>query len=187
MAPRPAASVARRCLCLELLFQRYVLETDAEAPVAEREDARRTWLSRDGDLGVAEALTGEERALLERAIGELSEDDLDDLHGRAIGAAVLAWAIGRAPSRPTLAKVEEIVAEHGLLGDGSIKRARAAAEAATLRSEAELDEALGAYLRVRGKAREVDDPERIFAGVAAHHLTWVLGDTMSFDDDIDLD
>lgn len=184
--PRLPLDVARRCLCLELLFQRYLLEIDAGDSLPERERARTMWLSRDGDLGVVDVLTAQERALLARPVGELSEDDLDELHGRATGAAVLTWALGRAPERPTFAKVEVILAEHGLLGDGSIARARAAAEGATLRSEAELDEALAAYLRLRGKAREIDDPERVFAGVAAHDLTWVLDDAMAFDDDIEL-
>ena len=53
-------------------------------------------------------------------------------------------------------------------------------------TDAELDEALAAYLRVRGKARATDDPERLFAGLAAHHVTWVLDETMAFDEDIDL-
>jgi hypothetical protein len=183
---RSAADVARRCLCLELLFQRYALETDGDEAVAEREKARATWLSRDADLGIDRELSGDERAWLQRPVGQLGEDDLDDVHGRATGAAVLAWALGRAPSRPKLADVEDVVSEHGLLGDGSIAGARSASEAATLRSEAELDEALAAYLRVRGKAKDIDDPERIFAGVAAHHLTWVLDAAMGFDEDIDL-
>jgi hypothetical protein len=185
--PKPALDVARRCLCLELLLQRYVLETDADDPVSDRDRARAAWLARLGDLGVADALTAHERALLERPVGELSEDELDDLHGRATGAAVLVWALGRVPVRPTFGAVESVLAEGGLLGDGSIARARAAADAATSRAESELDEALSAYLRVRGKARETDDPERIFAGVAAHHLTWILDADMAFDDDITLD
>jgi len=183
---RSAVDVARRCLCLELLFQRYALETDADEAVAERENARATWLSRERDLGIDRELSADERAWLERPVGRLGEDDLDEVHGRAIGAAVLTWALGRAPSRPKLVDVEDVVSEHGLLGDGSIAGARAASEAATLRSEAELDEALAAFLRVRGKAKEVDDAERIFAGVAAHHLTWILDAAMGFDEDIDL-
>jgi hypothetical protein len=185
--PKVALDVARRCLCLELLFQRYVLETDSGDPASERDRARAAWVARLGDLGVADALTAHERALLERPVGALSEDDLDDLHGRATGAAVFVWALGRVPARPTLGAIESAVAESGLLGDGSIARARAAADDATVRPEGELDEALSAYLRVRGKARETDDPERIFAGVAAHHLTWILDSDMAFDDDITLD
>lgn len=183
--PKNAIDVARRCLCLELLFQRYGLEGE-EDDVASRERARALWLSREQDLGIDQALAADERALLERPVGAMTEDELDDLHGRAVGAAVLAWALGRAPSPPKLAEVEAIVSDHGLLGDGSIARARTAAEAATLRAEGELDEALAVYLRVRGKAREIDDPERIFAGLAAHHLTWILDADMGFDEDIDL-
>ncbi len=183
---KPAVDVARRCICLELLLQRYVLENDDEAPLADRDLGRSMWLARVGDLGVTENLFRDERALLERPVGELTDDDLDDLHGRSAGASVLAWALGRAKVRPTFATFEALVAEHGLLGDGSIPLARAAAESGALRSEAELDEGLASYLRLRGKAREIDDPERIFAGLAAHHLTWILEETMPFDHDIEL-
>jgi hypothetical protein len=171
---------------LELLWQRYAFETDSEEPVADRERGRSMWLSRENDLGIASALAAGERALLERPISELSEDDLDDLHGRAVGAAVLLWALGRIATRPTIADAESLASESGLLGDGSIVAARAASEAATLRSEAELDEALSSYAHVRGKARDPEDAARIFAGLAAHHLTWILETSMSFDDDIEI-
>lgn len=184
--PRDPVDVARRCLCLELLFQRYLLESDTGEPASERERARAMWLGRDRDLEIADRLTEEERAYLTRPIGALSEDDLDDVYGRATGAAVLLWSLGRLPERPLLATVEDAVGEHGLLGDGGISAAREAARAAVLRPEAELDTALAHYRRLRGKAREVDDPERTFAGVAAHHLTWVLEAKMGFDEDIDL-
>jgi hypothetical protein len=175
---KDALDVARRCLCLELLSQRMILELDTEEPVALRQKARAMWLSRDADLGIAQALRPEERALLERPIGELSEDDLDEVHGLASGALVLLWALGRLSTRPTFATVEAMeatLAEHGLLGDGSIARARAAADDAQVRPEPELEGALSAYARTRGMARETDDPERIFAEVAAHQLEWILG------------
>lgn len=184
--PKLPVDVARRCLCLEVLFQRYGLEIERDAPAGPRESARAAWVSRLVDLGIADVLAAEERALLEQAVGALTEDDLDDLHGRATGAAVLLWALGRAPAVPKLVDVEEVVGTHGLLGDGAIGKARQAAEHATLRSEREIDDALAASLRLRGKAREVDDPERLFAGVAAHHLTWVLEPSMRFDEDIEL-
>jgi hypothetical protein len=188
MEPKIAQDVARRCLCLEVLFQRYLLEADDE-PAEERERARQTWLARTGDLGIDEELLDEERALLERPAGELADDDLDDVHGRASGTLVLLWALGRVPQRPTFATLEQIdekLAEHGLLGDGSVSSARAAAESAELRSPAELEEARRAYLRTRGKAREVVEPEKVLADVAAHHLTWVLDGAMPFDHDIEL-
>lgn len=178
---RAAVDVARRCLCLELLAQRSVLEQD-DAPDADA--VRAKWASRVGDLGVT--LTPEESAFLERPAGQLTEDERDDLDGREAGAAVLLWALGRASAKPTFATADDLVAEHGLLGDGSIAKAKAAAESATLRPEEELDAALGAFMKARGKAKEPSDPEQIYAGVAAHHLTWILTDTMSFDDDIDL-
>lgn len=187
---KDALEVARRCVCLELLFQRELLETDDEDALEDREQVRQAWLSRVGEdgLGVDAELLAEERDLLERPVGELSDDDLDDVHGRASGALVLLWALARLDTRPSFATIETIetvLASHGLLGDGSVSKARAAAEGARLRPEGELDEALGAYLRTRGKAREVDDPDRIFAGVAAHHLTWVLDRNMGFEADIE--
>lgn len=179
---RSAVDVARRCLCLELLAQRSVLEQD-DAPDADA--VRAKWASRVGDLGIT--LTSEESALLERPVGKLTEDERDDLDGRSTGAAILLWALGRTDAKPTFATADDVVVEHGLLGDGSIARAKLAAESATLREEAELDTSLASFCRARGKAKEPSDPEQIYAGIAAHHLTWILTDTMSFDDDIDLD
>jgi Domain of unknown function (DUF4272) len=184
MTTKDAVDVARRCLCLELLLQRLGLETDTEDSVEEREGVRRMWLSRLGDLSLESVLVPGERALLERAVGEMSEDELDDLHGRASGAVVLLWALGRLPARPTFAAVsdmESVVGEHGLLGAGSITRANETVASATLRPEAELREALAAYGRTRGKAREPSEPEKIVAGVAAHHLDWILDREMTFD------
>ena len=184
--PREPLAVARRCLCLELLFQRYLLEDGEEDDASERERARALWLSREGDLGLQASFTPGERALMERPVGGLSEDDKDDLHGRMVGAGVLLWALGRLKERPSLASAEASIDEVGLLNDGSIPAARAAAEAASLRDEAELEKACAEYARVRGRARDVDDPERIFAFLAAHHLTWILEDQMGFEDDIEL-
>lgn len=184
---RSGTDVARRCLCLELLAQRSLLESDTEEPVAARESARAQWTSRIADLGVANELSAEERALLDRAVGTLSEDDRDDLDGRFAGAAVLLWALGRAKTAPTFALAEDVIAEHGLLGDGSVAAARTAAESATCRPEAELDAALSTYRRARGKAKDPSDPEQLYAGIAAHHLLWVVEETMSFDYDLLLD
>lgn len=185
MATKDPALVARRCLCLELLAQRLVLETDDDEPVADRERARTMWLSRLGDLGVDDELADDERTLLERPVGELSEDELDDLDGRASVALVLAWALGRLEQRPSFASTNALadtLADHGLLGDGSIARAKAAAESARLRPDAEIEAARSAYERTRGKAREVTDPEKIFAEIAAHHLEWVLDDTIDLEE-----
>ncbi len=184
MAPKHPADVARRSLCLELLLQRLGLETDTEDAPEERERVRLMWLSRLGDLGLETAILGDERTLLERPIGQLSEDELDDLHGRASGALVLLWALGRSSSRPTFAAVDEmesIVAEHGVLGTGSISRANEAVSSARLRPEAELHDALAAYSRTRGKAREPSDPDQIYAGVGAHHVEWILESDMPFE------
>lgn len=177
MESRSAQEVARRTLALEVLLQRLGLETDDEDPVAEREKVRAMWVTRLPELGIADDLLPEERAFLERPVGELSEDDLDDVHGRATGALVLLWVLGRLETRPNAASVEEIadlLGEHGLLGDGSITRANEAVAAATLRDLAAVDEACAGYDRLRGKAKEPTEPEKIFAGVAAHQLGWVL-------------
>jgi len=144
------------------------------------------WASRRADLGVEESLLGAERSFLSRAVGSLTEDDLDDLHGRASGALVFGWALGRIPDRPSFATVEALataLAAHGLLGDGSIARARAAAEGSTLRSSTELLDALSAYRARRGKAREVDEPDRVFAEVAADHLLWILDPEADLEED----
>lgn len=184
MQPKDPVDVARRCLCLELLLQRLGLETDSSDPEGERDDVRRRWLARLGDLALEPVLLPDERALLERPVGQLSEDDVDDLHGRVSGSLVLLWALGRIATRPTFAAVSElesIVAEHGLLGTGSIARANETVASAALRPAEELREALAAYTRTRGKAREPSEPEKIVAGVGAHHLEWVLDREMPFD------
>jgi hypothetical protein len=186
MPTKTAVDVARRCICLELMFQRLALEEDDDE-AAERDRGRAMWLSKVDALAVTDVLLAEERAFLERPVGELSDDDLDDVHGRASGAPILLWALGRLEARPSMATVEaiaETLGAHGLLGDGSIRRARSAAEEARLRADEELDAALGTYLRTRGKAREVTDPERVFAEVAAHHVAWVRDAAMGFDDDL---
>jgi hypothetical protein len=177
--------VAARCLCLELLFQRYVLETEVDEAPEAREAARGIWVAREADLGVTDVLTEEERALLARPVGQLSEDELDTLYGRAAGAAILLWALARTSARPTFSTVEEVVSEGGLLGDGSIGSAREAVENATLLETGEIEDALRGYRRLRGKAREVEDAERNFAGVAAHHLGWILDPAHAFDEDLE--
>jgi len=161
-----------------------LLETDTDDPLTEREAARRAWTTRTRDLGVDDALLPEERALLDRAVAGLTEDELDDLHGRVTGGLVLLWAIGRIDTRPSFASVDALEAtlsECGLLGDGSISRAKAAAEAARLRDPVELEAALTAYAQRRGLARDTEDPEKIFAGIATHHLEWVVDSDMTFE------
>lgn len=187
---KDASVVANRLLCLEVLAQRQVLEEEKDESEEARERARSAWASRIDDLGIGEHLLADERGFLERAVGTLSEDDLDDLDGRVSGALVLLWALGRLESRPTfetVTELEEHLTVRGLLGDGSISKAKAEAEKAKLRPDDELDAALSAYLKVRGKAKELDDPEKIVAAVGAHHLTWILDDEMKFDEDISLD
>lgn len=176
---RTALEVARRCLCLEVLAQRLALESDESEPIEARERARTAWLGRLGDLGVDAEIAADERALLERGVGDLEEEDLDDLDGRVSTAPVLLWALGRIDARPTFAStaaLDEVLAEHGLLGDGSVARARSAAEAASLRDEDAVASATRAYEKTRGMARETDDPEKIFAELAADELAWVLGE-----------
>jgi hypothetical protein len=185
---RTAVEVARRCICLELMHQRFVLEQsgDEEDPVAEREKARQLWCGRLTDLGVDDVLLAEEKALLDKEVGTLDEDALDDVHGRATGALVLLWALGRLEVRPsfeTVNQMEAVLADHGLLGDGSISKCKEAAQAATLRTDNERENARHSYVRTRGKAKEVEEGDRIFAEVAAHHLQWVGDDQMSFDSD----
>lgn len=178
--------VARRSLVLELLLQRYGLETDEEGSVDEREEARAAWVDRLGDLGVDEEIAEGERALLSQKVGELSDDELDDVHGRAAGALVLLWALGRLPVRPSFADVdtmETAVLDHGILGSGSIKGAKATIDGASLRPEAEIEAGRFAYQQIRGKAREPSSPDAVFADVGVHHLAWVLDPELAFDGD----
>jgi hypothetical protein len=181
---KSAVAVARRCLCLELLHQRLGLETEADTPQSEREAVRVAWRSRLAGLGVEPTLLEEERRLLEAPVGTLDENDLDDLDGRATGALVFLWALARTDTRPTYAATldrESLLADAGLLGDGSIARASAASESAKLRDEQELTDALTIFERLRGKSKDPSEPEKIMAGIAAHHLAWVLDDDLAFD------
>lgn len=184
MTSRDAQEVARRTICLELLLQRFGLETSDEVPLTEREKLRQLWVSRLGELQVEGELLPPERAFLERPVGSLSEDDLDDIHGRAIGALVLLWALGRLQAKPGAANIEQLadlLGTHGLLGDGSISKAREAIRGATLREATALDEACAAYERTRGKAKEATDPEKIIAELAAHHLACILDRSLPFE------
>ncbi len=185
MDPRDATEVARRTLCLELLLQRLGLETDDEDPIADREKIRALWATRLTELGIDADVLPVERAFLERPVGGLTEDDLDDVHGRATGALALLWVLGRLETKPNAASVEEIadlLGDHGLLGDGSITRAKEAVAAAKMRDLPAVEEARTTYERARGKAKEPTEPEKIFAGIGAHHLAWVLDRAMPFDE-----
>lgn len=185
MTTKDPIDVARRCLCLELLLQRLGLETDDEDPAVARDEVRSVWLSRVGDLGVEEALSASERGLLERPVGELSEDEVDDLHGRASGAVVLLWALGRLETKPTAATfddMESVIGDHGILGDGSVKGAAATVSAATLRAEEALSETCRHYERAGGVARDPQEAEKIVARIAAHHLSWILDPEMPFEE-----
>ncbi len=180
MALKDATTVAKRCLCLELLLQRLGLEIDDEDPVAERDAVRRAWVSRLGQLGLEEAILADERELLERSVGGLTEDECDDIEGRVIGALVLLWSVGRLSERPTstmLGEATTLMAEHGVLGDGSIPEAKTTLGNVQLRPESELHTALTAYTATRGEAEapKPGDPEQMVAAIAAHSLTWVLG------------
>lgn len=186
MSLRAPRSVAARCLCTELLLQRLGLEAEGEDDVATREAIRRAWAARLPDLGLDVDILPRERALLEAPVGTLDEDAKDDLLGRASAGLVLLWALGRLEQRPGAAAVDELeslLTEHGLLGDGSIKEARAAADGAELRDASELEDAAAAYERARGKSREADTPEKVFADVAGEQLEWVLDDAATLDEE----
>jgi hypothetical protein len=177
MALKNATDVAKRCLCLELLLQRLGLEIDEEDPVAERDAVRRAWVSRLGQLGLEEAILTDERALLERSVGELSETECDDIEGRVIGALVLLWSVSRLGGRPTaaiLGVATRLMAEHGVLGDGSIPEAKATIGNVQLRAESELQEALAAYSAQRA-AVDAGDQEHMVAAIGEQTLSWVLG------------
>ncbi|HSO34055.1 MAG TPA: hypothetical protein VLT33_16085 [Labilithrix sp.] len=178
MALTNANDVAKRSLCLELLLQRLGLEIDEEDPVAERDAVRRAWVSRLGQLGLEEAILADERALLERSVGELTDDECDDIEGRVIGALVLLWSLSRLGARPTAAILgiaTRLIAEHGVLGDGSIPEAKAAIASVALRPEPELREARAAYAAAQAAA-EATDPEAMVSAIGVRALDGVLGE-----------
>lgn len=178
MALKNATDVAKRSLCLELLLQRLGLELDEEDPVAERDAVRRAWLSRLGQLGLEEAIHPDERALLDRPVGDLTDDECDDIEGRVIGALVLLWTLLRLGARPTAASLgiaTRLIAEHGVLGDGSIPEAKALIEKLTLRPDAELREGLSAYALAH-ESGVPTDPDPMVAVIGVRTLDWVLGE-----------
>lgn len=172
---RDASDVAKRCLCIELLLQRLGLEIDEEDPVVERDAVRLAWLSRLGQLGIDQTLLADERALLERPIGELTEAECDDIEGRVISGLALLWALGRIPSPPDadmLGEATALIAEHGVLGDGSISGAKATVAGAKLRQDTEIAAALAAA----SKAKEdsfLGGPKHMVAALVVQALASV--------------
>jgi len=176
MALRNPADVAARCLGYELLVQRLALETDTEEAADAREAMRQRWLGKVTDLGVGDALFASDRALLERPVGRLTEDELDDLHDRGASALVLLWALGRLDAAPDGTVADDapaLVAERGLLGEGSLAATRAAATGAQLRGEDELRSAHDHYREV-AMSDEADDAHGGVAVLGATELSWVL-------------
>ena len=168
--------VAKRCLCLELLLQRLGLELDEEDAELERDAVRRAWLSRLGQLGLDETILADERALIERPVGELTEEECDDIEGRVIGALVLLWSMSRLGARPTaqtLGIATRLIAEHGILGDGSIPEAKKAIDAVQLRPLTELEAAAETY-RKTAETSNPDDPEGMVAEIGKTTLAWVF-------------
>jgi hypothetical protein len=171
---RDATDVAKRCLCIELLLQRLGLEIDEEDPVTERDAVRIAWLSRLGQLGLEQALLADERALIERSIGDLTEAECDDIEGRVIYGLALLWALGRIPSPPDadmLGEATAIVAEHGILGDGSIPGAKATVAGAKLRPEADVAAALDAASKAKDDSF-LGGPKYMVASLVVQALAW---------------
>lgn len=184
MDPKDASDVARRCLCFELLWQRLGLEIDEDDTAADRDEVRKKWISRIEDLGLGDVLLTEERALLERPVGSLSEDDLDDVQGRATAALFLLWALGRVSARPSVESFHDaadIIAERGLLGDGSISGANRAVASAALRPAEELREALAAYGAKQPPPGADGTAEEVVAALGTHALAWVVDRAMKYD------
>jgi hypothetical protein len=183
MAMKSASDVARRCLSLELLLQRLGLEVDDDDPAEERDEVRIAWQGRLPDLGVLEdelvGLAADERAFMELPVGELTEENVDEIETRVIGALLMLWSlkrIGARPSASTLGDATRLMAEYGVLGDGSISKANATVKDARLRPESELREALAGYAAKQGDGRIDGDPEQMVAVLAVKALAWVLGD-----------
>lgn len=177
MAARSASDVAKRCLCIELLLQRLGLELDEEDPVEERDAVRRAWVSRLGQLGIEEALFADERALLDRPMDKLTEEECDQIERRVIGGLAFLWALGRIPAPPTpemLGEATALFGEHGVLGDGSISGAKAAVDGAKLRADAELTDALGTYAKTKDESF-LGGPQHMVAALVVQALSWVGG------------
>jgi hypothetical protein len=171
---RDASDVAKRCLCIELLLQRLGLEIDEDDPVGERDAVRLAWLSRLGQLGIDQTVLPDERALLERPVGQLTEAECDDIEGRVISGLALLWALGRIPSPPDDAMLGEataLIAEHGILGDGSIPGAKSAVAAAKLRAEGELASALAAATKAKDDSF-LGGPKYMVASIVVQALAW---------------
>jgi hypothetical protein len=171
---RDATDVAKRCLCIELLLQRLGLEIDEDDPVAERDAVRIAWLSRLGQLGIDQTLLADERALLERPIGDLTDAECDDIEGRVIHGLALLWALGRIPSPPDEAMLGEataIIAEHGVLGDGSISAAKATVAGAKLRSGDDLAAAGAAAAKIKDDSF-LGGPKYMVASIVVEALAW---------------
>ncbi len=179
MASKNASDVAKRCLCLELILQRVGLEVDDEDPAEERDAIRVQWVSRLGDLGLSLVVLPEERELLERPVGELTEEEVDEMQGQASAALVFLWTLGRLDAPPSIESVIDLpalVAEHGVLGSGSISAALATVAGAKLRPDVELHAALAEYAAKQGDAnadRELEPSEAV-AFLATHALEWVV-------------
>ena len=177
MAARSASDVAKRCLCIELLLQRLGLELDEEDAVEERDAVRRAWLSRLGQLGIEEALVPDERALLDRPMDKLTEEECDQIERRVIGGLAFLWALGRIPAPPTpdmLGEATALFGEHGVLGDGSISGAKAAVEGAKLRPDSELSETLAAYAKTKDESF-LGGPQHMVAALVVQALSWASG------------
>lgn len=177
MAARSASDVAKRCLCIELLLQRLGLELDEEDAVEERDAVRRAWLSRLGQLGLEESFFPDERALLERPMDKLTEEECDQIERRVIGGLAFLWALGRIPTPPApdlLGEATALFGEHGVLGDGSISGAKAAVEGAKLRPETELDEALASHAKVKDESF-LGGPQHMVAALVVQALSWIGG------------
>jgi len=177
MAARSASDVARRCLCVELLLQRLGLELDEEDALEERDAVRRAWVSRLGQLGIEEVFSPEERALLERPMDKLTDEECDSIERRVIGGLAFLWALGRIdapPSASMLGDATALFGEHGVLGDGSISGAKAAVESAKLRSDDELTEALATATKTKDNSF-LGGPDHMVAALVVQALSWTFG------------
>ena len=177
MAARSASDVAKRCLCIELLLQRLGLELDEEDAVEERDAVRRAWVSRLGQLGIEDAFFPDERALLERPMDKLTEEECDQIERRVIGGLAFLWALGRIPAPPApgmLGEATALFGEHGVLGDGSISGAKTAVEGAKLRADSELSAALAACSRTKDESF-LGGPDHMVAALVVQALSWIGG------------
>lgn len=179
---RSPVEVARRALCLELLTQRFVIESQAEQLGAEQAQAMVDALGVASEEAGVEPLFSESEQ--EHLLGDVGALDVSDSWWDAHFAdlAVLLYALGRIPELPTVARISahmEEFLERGFLveSDGDMEACVRLLESATLRPEEELVTVLGRAAKEIASlvANESAEPNRALPpATILYILPWLL-------------